>query len=176
MRIPRRPFTAQDAASPGVLLVCGGRLPDDPELRRAVQAFAERGGRVVLFCEAKGGDGQKAQFDWPAPFTVEATGGSMCVFPYPNADHALLRGIRPDWLRVWNGLPSVIVDSFISGDLVEKGDKLLWEENDTRPVALRVPVGKGEVVILTLRMDGRLEPGARHDFVAERMVLNLLAP
>ena len=173
-RIPTRQFTPQDADGPGVLLVCDGRLPDDPELRRAAQAFAERGGRVVLLCMAKGGYDNKTEFDWPEPFTVEGTDGSMCVFPYPDADHALLRDVRPEWLCGWNGLPNVIADTFISGDLIERGEKILWEERDTRPVALSLPMGEGEVVILTLRLDGRLGPGGRYDPVAERMMLNLL--
>jgi hypothetical protein len=161
------PFTQQAAGK-------GGRLPEDPALRRAAEAFAEQGGRVVLVCMAKGGYGNKEEFDWPAPFTVEGTDGSMCVFPYPDADHALLRDIPPDWLRGWNGVPNVIADTFISGNVVERGEGILWEERDERPVALSLPMGKGEVVILALRLDGRLGPGERYDPVAERMVLNLL--
>ncbi len=172
--IPNRAFTPQDAESPGVLLVWGGRLPEEPELRRAAEQFAERGGRVVLVCMAEGGYGNKEEFDWPVPFTVEGTDGSMCVFPYPDADHALLRGIRPEWLRGWNGLPNVIADTSIAGDPVERGHKLLWQERPERPVALSLPMDEGEVVILTLRLDGRLGPGHRFDPVAERMVLNLL--
>ncbi len=172
--IDAQPFTSQAAESTGVLLVWGGRMLNDPELRRAAERFAERGGRVVLLCMAKGGYGNTEKFNWPVPFTVEGTEGSMCLFPYPDANHDLLRGIRPEWLCGWNGLPNVIADTSVAGDPVEKGHRLLWQERPERPVALSLPMGKGEVVILTLRLDGRLSPGERHDPVAERMMLNLL--
>jgi len=170
------PFAADAAGNGGTLLVWGGRLPEDAELRRAAGELAEQGGRVVLFCMEKGGWDAKAEFDWPVPFTIEGTDGSMCVFPYPDAEHPLLRGIRPDWLRVWNGLPNVIADTSIGGQAAEQGQKLLWQEHPDRPVAVRLAMGKGGVLILTLRMDGRLGPGERYDPVAERMLLNLLAP
>ncbi len=99
---------------------------------------------------------------------------SSRVFPYPDADHPMLAGIRPDCLLRWNGFLGVIVDHNLGGPAVEEGARLLWAERPARPVAVAVRHGEGEIVILTLRLRGRLNPSAdAYDPCAEQILLNL---
>ncbi|MFO8008743.1 MAG: hypothetical protein R6V05_13515, partial [Candidatus Brocadiia bacterium] len=96
------------------------------------------------------------------------------VFPYDDVAHPMLEGIRPDCLLRWNGFLGLIVEHNLGGPAVEGATRLLWAERPARPVAVALPRGEGEVVILTLRLRGRLDRSEdTYDPCAARILLNL---
>ena len=62
----------------------------------------------------------------------------------------------------------------IDGPILERGERLLWMENARRAIAVRLPVGKGEVLVSMLRIRGRAAGGTTFDPVAERVLLNII--
>ena len=89
----------------------------------------------------------------------------------------MLRGVAPECLEGWNGLPNLIVSGYLAGQAADGGRKLLWVDNPQKPVAVSLPRGKGEVLIVLLQFDGRLgRQSAGYDPVAEQVMVNMLAP
>jgi hypothetical protein len=134
----------------------------------ALLEFVRNGGRIVIL-------GQDA-WDWKAliDFDLQDIDCSR-AFLYSDARHLLLAGIDGEYLKRWNGLPGRIAGKAIQGPILDRASKLLWAEEMVMPVVIRIPAGKGEIVICLLEFGGRLMQGAKgHDPVAERMLLNLL--
>ncbi len=137
---------------------------------RAVLDFARAGGRVVILTRR----------GWPwkelADFRVGRLGASR-AFAYPRVRHRLLRGIDPEMLKRWNGLPGTIASGAIQGDVLAQGEKLLWVQNPGKTVALSLPVGRGELLICLLQFQRRLHPDSKsYDPAADRLFRNLLGP
>ncbi len=109
-------------------------------------------------------------------FGVQRPIGVSRVFPFPSADaHPMLRGIDSEFLKRWNGLPGTIADHQISGQMLEKAEKLLWGENQNLIFAATLKRGAGEIVLCQLQLKGRLDrESKRYDPVAEQILLNLL--
>lgn len=163
----------QGGKVPGEVLVVWdqGRVSEGERAAApAILDFVREGGRVVIL----------AQDAWTwrelVDFEVSEKGNwlkgmSSRVFPCEGADHPILDGIDPEWLKRWNGLPGVIADRSIQGKVLEKGRKLLWMEDPRQTVLLSLPLGRGEIVICFLRIPRR---GILSDPAAERFFVKLL--
>lgn len=137
----------------------------------AILDYVEKGGRLVILTPKR----------WSArriaDFSVDGKQRCSRAFIYQDADHAILRDIDPEYLKRWNGLPGTIANSAIAGGPPKIGKRLLWIVNPSNPVALSISKGRGEIVVCTLNISDRVNTDSRlYDPVAERMLINLLAP
>jgi hypothetical protein len=138
----------------------------------ALVDFVKAGGRVIVLSQAAWTMKTLADFE-------PVSGPSSRAFAYPHVKHAMLAGVDPEYLKRWNGLPGTVAQRYVKGLVVadpSKVEKLLWAENPSRPVAARLSMGKGEVMICLLDFRNRLDKSDKsYDPVAERVLLNLLA-
>ena len=135
----------------------------------AIRSFVEAGGRLVILAQP--------EWTWRELIDFEpAKEYSSRAFPYPGAEHRMLDGIDPEYLKRWNGLPGRVADKAIEGDVLKQGRKLLWIETPEHVVAHALPLGKGEIVICYLKLKPRiLSEADAYDPVAEAVLVNLLA-
>jgi hypothetical protein len=170
------PATAEGIAGASVVLAWdpSGLASLGPEVEEALAQAVEGGSRLVIVQPA-GALSTKV-----VAFTLGDRGDgweprTTRVFPYPGADHPMLAGIDPDCLMRWNGSFGQIVDHNLGGAAVEEATKILWAEEQGRPVAVALRRGEGEIVILTLHLRHRVDPGGDdYDPCAEQILLNLL--
>jgi len=140
----------------------------------SILRYVRSGGRLVILCPDK--------WQWKELVDFRATRGSgwlegpaSRVFPYDDIDHTVLDGIDPECLKRWNGLPGTISNGWISGKIVSKATKLLWQQDPARPVVASLAMGKGEVLICLLQFGDHIDPESpRYDPVAERVLLNVI--
>ena len=144
-----------------------------PQTKAAAPAlldWVKSGGRLVVL--------DPVRWDWTALVNYKpARGISSRAFAFKGATHPALDGIAPEFLQRWNGIPNVIADRYVSGDAIPGARNILWMEDEARPVLTSIPTGKGEIIICLLKIKSRLARGSKdYDPVAERMMVNLLAP
>ncbi len=137
----------------------------------AILDYVRKGGRLVIL----------APKHWStrriADFSIDGEQRSSRAFVYQDADHAILRDIDPEHLKRWNGLPGTVAGSAIAGVSPKTGRRLLWIVDPANPVAVSIAKGKGEIIVCTLNIPDRVNPaGPLYDPVAERILINLLAP
>jgi len=156
------------AAGDVVLVWDASRLSEATRRRAAdILHFARGGGRVAIL--------NQDRWTWTALADFRLTSGlSSRAFASAGVTHPMLTGIDPDYLKRWNGLPGTIAEHVIDGPILERGERLLWMENPRRAIAVRLPVGKGEVLVSMLGIRGRAAGGATFDPVAERVLLNII--
>ncbi|KPL04185.1 MAG: hypothetical protein AMK75_01375 [Planctomycetes bacterium SM23_65] len=135
----------------------------------AVLKWVKSGGKVVIL----------GQSLWRWPELVDfKTGGVTAsrVLRYPKVNHSLFTGIKPDYLRRWNGLPHALASRHVIQTALTPEKKLLWVEDPKKTVALTIPMGRGEIVLCLLNIKGRITAkSGTYDPVAERIFANLLA-
>jgi hypothetical protein len=132
--------------------------------------FAAAGGRVVVLATRS--------WDWTELCDIKMgdTRGSR-AFPYPETKHALLAGLRPEWLVRWNGLPGTVAAGSLDGPALAAAGKILWVREPKMCVAAEVPVvgGKGTILFSQLDVQRHVARGeSNYDPVAERMLINML--
>jgi hypothetical protein len=132
--------------------------------------FVAAGGRVVVLATRA--------WDWTelCDIKVGEMRGSR-AFLYPGVQHAMLAGIRPEWLTRWNGLPGTVAAGSLEGPALETATEILWVREPKTCVAAEVPVTGGQGTVLVSQLDvqrhvDRAKPG--YDPVAERILINLL--
>ena len=93
-------------------------------------------------------------WDWTelCDIKVGDTRGSR-VFPYPEAKHSMLAGLRPEWLMRWNGLPGTVAVGSLDGPALAAAKKILWVREPKTCVAAEVPVAGGKGTILFSQLD-----------------------
>ncbi len=136
----------------------------------ALRRFVSDGGRVVVLAARS--------WDWSefCDIKVRDTGGSR-AFAYPEAKHAMLAGIRSDWLMRWNGLPGTVVVGSLEGPAMATAEKILWMREPGTCVAAEVPVsgGKGTFLFSQLDVQRRVDRSKPdYDPAAEVVLLGLL--
>ena len=136
----------------------------------ALCAFAAAGGRIVVLAARS--------WNWPelCAIRLEGTAGSR-AFVRKGVQHPMLRGIAPDWLTRWNGLPGIVAAGRLQGPALKGAKKLLWVRDPNTIVAGEVPAasGSGRILVSQLDVQRRLDRSTPHyDPVAERVMLNLL--
>jgi hypothetical protein len=134
--------------------------------------FAADGGRVVVLSTDR--------WDWKELCEIEVgpVSGSR-VFPYDDAGHWLLRGIDPECLKRWNGLPGTVAAASIEGAAVKAGKKILWVREPKHTVVAEVPAADGDGSILFSQLDLRrhiLRSKPGYDPVSEQILLNIVLP
>lgn len=136
----------------------------------ALCAFAAAGGRVAVLAAA--------DWTWRELSDVRAapTGGSR-VFPYEGTNHWILKGIDPECLKRWNGLPGTVAAASL--ELPGGGGcrRILWVREPRHTVVAEVPAasGTGSVLFVQLDLRGRVRPSQPHyDPVAEQVLINIL--
>jgi len=137
----------------------------------ALGEFAAAGGRVAVLSTEK--------WDWKelCDLEIDHTGGSR-VFPYEGEPHWLLRGVRPECLKRWNGLPGTVAVASMEGPAVKGGTKILWVREPRQTVVAEVPTATGDGVVLFSQLDLRrhvLRSSPAYDPVAEQLLLNVLS-
>jgi len=140
----------------------------------ALREFVENEGRLVVL--------RPKEWTWKGLADIAIRKGAANkgeimsrAFPYPGADHPMMRGIDPEFLKRWNGVPGTVVDSYIEGPGLAGAEKILWAVKQSNPLAVSIPLGKGEIIISQLHIKGRLFPDAEnYDPVAERILVNLI--
>ncbi len=148
---------------------------DTLERSDAIDKFIKDGGRMQIAV--------KQEWTWNKLLNFEISrrtdwinGRASRVFPYKYVNHPALEGIDPDSLKRWNSLPGLISDASLSGEAIQLGTKILWQERPGKPVMLAVPFGEGEMIISLLHLKQRISAGSdSYDPIAERMLVNLLA-
>jgi len=138
-----------------------------------ILSYVRAGGRLVVLNQPK--------WKWPELLRFQITragaGTASRVFPYEDADHPMLAGIDPEYLKRWNGLPGTVCDARIIGKLLENCDKLLWQVDPFSTVAASMKIGKGEAIVCLLHLAEHIDrEGPNYDPVAETLLLNLLSP
>jgi hypothetical protein len=152
-------------------IVVGGRLvpesTDDGATQGLLDAVA-RGARLVIL--------DPRQWSWPrlVDFTIGGGLPTSRVFAYGPAGQDMLSGIRLPFFTRWNGLPGTLAYGFVAGGPPEL-EPLMWGNNQKEPVLVRVPRGRGEIVVALLRIVDRLDPASEsYDPVAEWLLINLI--
>ncbi len=100
------------------------------------------------------------------------------MFPYQDLKGPWLKGIDPQWLIRWNGLPGTVAVGAIEGAGMSGAEKILWAKEPGTTVMAVVPTvsGDGHIVFAQLDIQHRLDRSQRdYDPVAERVLLNLLS-
>jgi len=144
----------------------------EKESARDLCDFAAAGGRVVVL--------STRAWEWEALCDVgvpERGGPYSRVFPYGRQSHPVLRGIDPEFLKRWNGLPGTVAVADIRHEGLRGSGRILWGRDSTHTVVAEVPASEGEGKILLSQLDIRNHvdrTGPRYDPVAERVFLNML--
>ncbi|MCC7145800.1 MAG: hypothetical protein IT443_05085 [Phycisphaeraceae bacterium] len=128
----------------------------DRQAAPAILAYVRQGGRVVVL--------DQQSWDWPelVDFKLSEKGDflrgmSSRAFAYEQAtDSPLLAGLPLEAIKRWNGLPGTIADRSLQGPALESAQKLLWMIDPNQTVLLRLPTGKGEIVLCQLLLKDRL--------------------
>jgi len=164
-----------------VLVWDAGKLPANERRAAAeLRRFAETGGRIAVVdqkawpwqdlakCEIRRADGNT----WKDKIVTSR------AFAFEGVDHPMLANIRPEYLWRWNGLPGTILDGIVvPAPGLKPVRKLLWGGKPENTAALRLPLGKGEIVFCQLKVRGRVgRASPAYDPVAERVLSNLLGP
>ena len=149
----------------------GHLSPTEKQQAAALRKFAAAGGRIVVL--------STRSWDWTelCDIRIGDTRGSR-AFAYPDAKHAMLAGIGPDWMSRWNGLPGTVVIGNLDGPAMTTAKKILWVREPKICVAAEVPISGGKGTILFSQLDiqrhvDRSKPN--YDPVAERILLNMLS-
>lgn len=134
--------------------------------------FANAGGRVIIL--------STLSWDWHefCDVTVNKRSGPFSrVFPCENMAHPILKGINPEWLMRWNGLPGTVAVAEITGPALKDSKPLLWAGKPTSIVTAEIPVphGNGKILFSQLDIQNHITISSDHyDPVAEKMLINLL--
>jgi len=142
----------------------------------AILAHVRNGGRLVIVDQPKWTWKELVNFEIRQSFARQVVVSSR-VFPYDGVSHSVLANIDPEFLKRWNGLPGTISDAAIEGNVVERGEKLLWAwaGKDKRPVALSLSESRGEILICLLHLKSHVTKGTEnYDPVADRILTNLV--
>jgi hypothetical protein len=137
----------------------------------AVLDFVKAGGRLVALHHGE-------KWTWKELLDFEPVPGSSSrAFAVEGARHRLLSDIEPEWLKRWNGVDEPIADSWIKSAALQAGTKLMWIDKPERVCAVSLPLGEGEALLTTLRLQKRIDPkGTRYDPTADWILRNLLGP
>ena len=153
------------------------------ETEQAVVDFAKGGGKVLILNQHRWrgriNRNEKDPIEWTwkklADFSLMQRESSRAHIFAKAAKHSMFTNVPKELLWRWNCLPGVVADRFIQGPAVKKGKPLAWIENPQRPVAVSLPLGKGEVIISTLVFTRRVNPRSPYrDLAAERVLLNMI--
>jgi len=140
----------------------------------AIRQYVQDGGRLIIL--------DHRRWSWPELIDLKVTDmGSAPDVPTSRAfpctgmvNHPLLAGLSPEALRRWNGLPGTVASSCLAADIAE-GQPILWADSPGKIVAMRIPKGKGEILVCLLEAKRRLQ-GEAYDPAAVQILLNLLVP
>jgi hypothetical protein len=156
-----------------VVLVWNPRRLSDREKQSAgaLCRFAAAGGRVAVLSTEK--------WDWKelCDLNIGRMSGSR-VFPYQEETHPLLRGVEPECLKRWNGLPGTVAVACVEGPAVQRGKKILWVREPKHTVVAEVPTAAGDGSVLFSQLDLRrhvVGSSPDYDPVAEQILLNVLS-
>ena len=170
--IPYRTAIAGGAPAGSVVVIWNAAAISDAQRAAAaprIRKHVRGGGRLVIL--------RQGGWDWTKLLDFGMDAGKLTAssraFPYSRARHPMLSGIDPEFLKRWNGLPGTVADRVLTGEALKDAKKLLWINKNTKPVAVSVPLGSGEMVVCTLLLASHLR-GRTYDPVAERIMLNLL--
>jgi len=143
---------------------------------RRLRDFAQQGG-TVLVLGAESWD-WKDLVDLDVRYIIpRRIPGASRAFAYPHVDHPMLKGIDPQWLKRWNGLPGTVAIGAIEGRALKGAKKILWSHDPQTTVVAEVPTasGTGRILFSQLNLVPRAHGGRqRYDPVAERIMINLL--
>ena len=153
-----------------VIWNAGHLTADEKQQADVLREFVASGGRVVVL--------SARAWDWTELCDVKIgdTRGSR-VFAYPDGKHAMLAGIRPEWLMRWNGLPGTVAVGTLEGPAMGAATEILWMREPKTCVAAEVPVagGKGTILFSQLDVQGRVDRSKpAYDPVAEQVLISLL--
>ena len=143
--------TSTEGLDPGkhtMLVWDASRLtPTERQAAPALCDFAGRGGHVIVLGTRK--------WDWTSlcDVSVPQSRPFSRVFPHVGADHPLLAGIDPEWLKRWNGMPGTVAVAKIEGPAVKAGTSLLWAVESKTTIAAEVPAASGTGRILFVQLD-----------------------
>ena len=136
--------------------------------------FVQAGGKITIL--------STSIWDWKEFCDISVTKGKKTrrsrVYPIKEEEHPLLKGIHPDWLQRWNGLPGTVGVSTIKGEAVNQAEKVIVGKNKRITIAAEVPLasGQGTVLFSQLDLQSRVDRNTRnYDPVAERILFNLLS-
>jgi hypothetical protein len=166
--IARRGVSDQIAAS---RIVVGGRVGEESSDDGATPALLEavaRGARLVVL--------DPRRWSWPrlVDFTIGPGLPTSRVFAYGAAGQDLLSGLPLHFFTRWNGLPGTLAYGFVSSGSPDV-EPVMWGNNQKEPVLVRMPRGRGEIVVALLRIVNRLDPASEsYDPVAEWLLINLI--
>lgn len=160
-----------------VVICDSGKLTEQSRrAESALREFVRTGGKLVVLNQPEWAWKELLDFEIDRTRTW-VTGIASRVFPYEGVEHPILEGVDPECFKRWNGLPGTISNGWISGKVLDKGQRLLWQEDPDKPVVFGLPIGRGEVVISLLHLRDRINPKSpSYDPVAERIFVNLLVP
>jgi len=133
--------------------------------------FAAAGGKVMVF--------STSTWEWKKLCDVKigVHGGSR-AFRCDRADHSMLTGIHPDWLKRWNGIPGALANHHIKGPAVEAGRRILWAFKKENTIVAEVPAARGgeKILFSQLLLQNHLDRSKpNYDPVADRIMVNLLS-
>jgi hypothetical protein len=153
------------------LIVVGGRLvpesSDDGATQELLDAVAG-GARLVVL--------DPRRWSWPrlVDFTIASGEPTSRVFAYGAAGTDLLSGIPAPFFTRWNGLPGTLAYGFVSSGAPDL-EPVMWGNNPKEPVLVRIPHGRGEIVIALLRIVSRVDRRSEwYDPAAEWLLINLI--
>jgi hypothetical protein len=137
--------------------------------------FADAGGHVVVLAASS--------WSWPALCDVQVgTYASSRAFLYAGAQHAMLKGILPEFFTRWNSVNrrGLVADNYL--DNLSGANEILWdykpyEVQPTKTLVAEVPAATGTGMILFSQLDIRLRldnTSIYYDPVAERVLVNML--
>jgi hypothetical protein len=144
--------------------------PSEKQSARALRDFAAAGGRVVVLAANNWTWRELCEVD------VVSTGGSR-VFPSAENAHWLLRGVDPECLKRWNGLPGTVAQAALQLPAHPGIREVLWVLEQKNVVMAEVPVagGRGSVLFCQLQLREHVNEGsANYDPVADQVLVNLL--
>ena len=166
----------QDSLSPDthvVLVWDASRLSQDEKRKaKSLNRFLDGGGKMVVLATTR--------WDWPELCDVQIKHDPRFsrVFPHDDLKEPWLKGIDPQWLIRWNGLPGTVAVGTIEGAGMSDAEKVLWAKEPGTTVMAVVPAVSpdGHIVFARLDIQHRLDQSqSGYDPAAERVLLSLLS-
>jgi hypothetical protein len=170
MGIARRRPDAAGEFSASRIVVGGRHVPEssDDGATQALLDAVERGARLIVL------DPRRWSWTRLVDFEIASALPTSRAFSYGSAGQDLLSGMSPDFFTRWNGLPGTLAHGYISSTAADV-EPILWGNSPKEPVLMRIPRGRGEIVVALLRIVDRLDPTSEsYDPVADWLLVNLI--
>ncbi len=151
----------------------------DKATTEALRAFAAAGGKISVLCSAA----------WPLKDLCDVSMAEKKegwleenlrynrAFPYEKVESPVLKGILPESLQRWNGVPGLVALAPLQGPALEKATKLAWVRQPENHVVLaEVPQATGgSILFCQFDIKSHLDKTSdQYDPVAEQMLLNII--